>query len=280
MSLSNYYKILGLPPGSSQAEIRKRYRKLVMLYHPDKNPSVEARKKFELVQEAYEVLCGKKQLPIKKSAVSSRKGAQKTKEERIREAQKRYYEQKQREQAENERFYQQLFKGKKWLIIRIAAVVGTVFSCALLIEWFLPSHFEQDRIESFSYAVTSFDDTHQLSVLKTINGRLLWVTENKTILQELGEIQLRKSWIFHDPIECISMKGLNYQRIDLKLTFFAFGSLFIVVFLLPVFTWLFPRKTSFYTLLYYVTLYISPIAIVLFLLGNDHWAHFLCFGYY
>lgn len=32
------FSILGLEPGASESEIRKAYRKLSILYHPDKNP--------------------------------------------------------------------------------------------------------------------------------------------------------------------------------------------------------------------------------------------------
>lgn len=51
-----YYRILELEPGATEVEIKKNYRKLVMRYHPDKNPSPEAASKFLEIQNAYDAL--------------------------------------------------------------------------------------------------------------------------------------------------------------------------------------------------------------------------------
>jgi curved DNA-binding protein len=57
MDYKDYYKVLGAPKSASQAEIKKKFRKLAVQYHPDKNkddPSAED--KFKEINEAYEVL--------------------------------------------------------------------------------------------------------------------------------------------------------------------------------------------------------------------------------
>lgn len=57
MVFKDYYKILGLKTSASSDEIKKAYRKLAMLYHPDKNPDDSAaEEKFKEIAEAYEVL--------------------------------------------------------------------------------------------------------------------------------------------------------------------------------------------------------------------------------
>lgn len=58
MSEISYYEILELPRNSSDADIKKAYRRLAMKWHPDKNPDIaeEAAKKFQEIGEAYDVL--------------------------------------------------------------------------------------------------------------------------------------------------------------------------------------------------------------------------------
>lgn len=54
--MRNHYETLGLPIGASAEQIRKRYRELVRRYHPDVNPSPNAKEQFLRIQEAYQVL--------------------------------------------------------------------------------------------------------------------------------------------------------------------------------------------------------------------------------
>jgi curved DNA-binding protein CbpA len=53
MSAKNYYKVLQLPHTASPADIRKAYRRLAMMYHPDKNGDEVAASYFREIQEAY-----------------------------------------------------------------------------------------------------------------------------------------------------------------------------------------------------------------------------------
>lgn len=57
MAKRDYYDVLGLAKGASSDEIKKAYRKLAMLHHPDRNPGDKgAEAKFKEAAEAYEVL--------------------------------------------------------------------------------------------------------------------------------------------------------------------------------------------------------------------------------
>ena len=53
----DYYRILEIKEDADFSDIKKKYRKLAIKYHPDKNPGDdEAVKKFREITEAYEIL--------------------------------------------------------------------------------------------------------------------------------------------------------------------------------------------------------------------------------
>ena len=55
--LKDYYQILQIEPHSTLAEIKQAFRRLALIYHPDKNPNDKyAEVQFNEIKEAYEVL--------------------------------------------------------------------------------------------------------------------------------------------------------------------------------------------------------------------------------
>src|SRR6185295_5663314 len=61
--LKDYYQILQIQPHSTLAEIKQAFRRLDLIYHPDKNPNDKyAEAQFNEIKEAYEVLTN----PVKK----------------------------------------------------------------------------------------------------------------------------------------------------------------------------------------------------------------------
>ena len=67
VSLDEYYERLGLPNAASAAEIKRAYRRLRAQYHPDRNKGDESAVEpmFKGVQEAFEILTGQRQAPLR-----------------------------------------------------------------------------------------------------------------------------------------------------------------------------------------------------------------------
>lgn len=52
----NYYKILDIPPSSTDDEVKKAYRKMSIKWHPDKNPCEDVTQIMQDINEAYAIL--------------------------------------------------------------------------------------------------------------------------------------------------------------------------------------------------------------------------------
>jgi len=67
LAKKDYFGILRLPPCSSEAVVRHRFKRLARRLHPDVNPSPDATARFREIREAYEVLTD----PIRRAVVDS-----------------------------------------------------------------------------------------------------------------------------------------------------------------------------------------------------------------
>lgn len=56
---ADWYRILGVNPKANDETVRKHYRKLALMLHPDKNKSVGAEGAFKLISEAWSLLSDK-----------------------------------------------------------------------------------------------------------------------------------------------------------------------------------------------------------------------------
>src|SRR5258707_8040643 len=57
MAKRDYYEVLGVQRGASDADLKAAYRKLAMQHHPDRNPGdQDCENRFKELNEAYDVL--------------------------------------------------------------------------------------------------------------------------------------------------------------------------------------------------------------------------------
>ncbi|MFZ1805983.1 MAG: J domain-containing protein [Cyclobacteriaceae bacterium] len=54
--MEDYYQILGIGPRATQLEVRRSFRKLAVLYHPDKNKTEAGEERFKEINRAYGIL--------------------------------------------------------------------------------------------------------------------------------------------------------------------------------------------------------------------------------
>jgi len=279
MPKSKYYKILGLPVGASEQEVRKSYRQLAMKYHPDRNSSPNAEEMFIRLTEAYEILIGKR-TPRGTPGSTPRKSKKESHEERMKTARKRYTEQIIREHLENERYFNYLTKSRKWDTIRLGAFIGTILALFMIMDYFLPHHFEEDQITHFRRSAAYSPGGQEVGLIKTERGDHYWVSRMTYDLHsKTRHIYVETSWIFHNPIYIISRGKLEYNYFNPHFTAFNTAWALIIILLLPLLTIQYKRKSLGFTLLYHASYYGTSILIIIYLILGARWAHILTFGF-
>lgn len=99
--MTDYYKILNLTIEASEAQIKKQFRKLATIHHPDKNSgSKKSEETFKKILNAYEILSNKEKRTIydikykqhfqQNKSVNDRYTYAKTKDEQIKPNQNNY----------------------------------------------------------------------------------------------------------------------------------------------------------------------------------------------
>jgi curved DNA-binding protein CbpA len=274
--MKRYFDVLGLPINADQQQIKKQYRKLAMRLHPDKNPSPEAKALFINITEAYNFLSA--QTSNQPGLITDRK-KEKTREDRIKEAQIRFYNQQQKEKEENERYFQSLFKGKKWQIIKTLAYPSCIISLLLILDFFLPTHFETRQIESV-YSDSSSKNKSISRSLVTSDKQSFHIENSFLSVGKSSElITIEKTGLFHLPKFIYIQYENSISKYGLIFNFYWGLIPTSCVLFVPILVYYFRRKTVYYTIFYYIALYISPVLLCLFLFSDDHWAHLLTLGY-
>lgn len=271
-----YYAIFGLKEDASKSDIRKAYRKLAMQYHPDKNSDPKAHQVFIDLAEAYEILINDK-LPAQESKRSEAR-KEKSFDERRKEAEIRFKNQQAREKLEQERYFSTLTNGRKWKIFKRYAQIAAVFSFLLFIDEFLPLHKESHVVTAFSPKYNGLYESQVISFKTDKNLELFVKNPYPIIYTSRPEIVVFRSWIFHNPVKVLHETPYYIKLFGVD---FAANSLFPAVpilFLIPILTVYFRRKSIWFTVFYLFSFYLVGICFVYFVFAQDRWLHLLTFG--
>ena len=281
--LSKYYKLFGLPETATQADIKKRYRQLAMEYHPDKHKGNE--RKFIEIKEAYEYLTGKRtiaqqQVHTHSPTRSTSQARQQPQEERIKQAKQRQRDSIYQEHIENERYFQSLISGNRWRIIRISAITGALITFVLLLEIFLPSHYEKERIIAYDkYEIGAMESGSFVKKFYLESGKSFYIKNLPPVIyQSDPDILLVKSAIFHNETGIISFYNRQHLSHEIQYNIGAHSRILIPFFLFPLLIILFKRKTYTFTLFYFLSLFLSAPLIAYYLFSGYRWLHLLTLG--
>lgn len=174
--MKDYYGILGVPPSAGELEIKRAFRKLAVRYHPDKNPSPEARPVFHDINEAYDVLSD----PEKRTRYDARREnpfAEIISEPVVQHRDPAYRRRRPRPPAEKEppasfMLMQEYLPYMMW-VSRIGLLTTIVF----FLDFFLPYRQIEERIRSID--AVRFRSGIAYHMIETESGRRIKLYEFK-----------------------------------------------------------------------------------------------------
>lgn len=272
---SKYLKIFGLTENASKDEIRKAYRKLAMQYHPDKNPDPKAQQIFIDLTEACEALIHDKFQLSKKT--KSRK--EKSFEERMHEAEIRFKQQQIRERREDYLYFLKLTSGKKWLFFKQFAYISAFFSVILLVEPLLPTHLEQHKIVAYSQKYKGLVK-NQVICFKTDKDLKIFINDpHPSLYTTHPDILIERSWIFRNPTKIWSTAIYLKKPFKVDFSVISLFPMVPILFLIPLFTIYFKRKSIGFTIAYFFSFYLVGLCVLYFILNQERWFHLLTLSF-
>ncbi len=274
---SKYYQVFGLTESATKAEVKRAYRKLAMKYHPDRNDDPKAHKLFLDLTEAYQIIIDEKPRPSQ--TVVNPKRAEKTQEDRIKEAHERLRRQAERIKNEQQLFIHKLTTGWKFKFFKKMAIVSTVLACILLIEPLLPSRFNKDQVVSYSKSYRGLVQK-EVRMIKTASNQKFFLAEpDPNMLYLYPEIVLESSIWMRNPIR-VWYRG-NYAFTSYHVDFSITNLYPIIPFflLIPLYTWKYSKRNYGFIVLLNFSVYVITISVIYILLSENRWLHLLTFGF-
>lgn len=276
---SRYYRILNLSVGASEREIKRAYRNLAKLYHPDINPSEVAHQKFLQITEAYEILTGQRSIPRQRARPTqtkpSRQSTAKTTDEERVERMRRTKEFKERK-AKAEYFAQQkvfdkLNTGKHRIVFQTIRIMTLIAVAILIIDAILPTKISKHKADYvYESGPSNVYKNKKISTVIYDNGRKIDVvgpffienTENNIFVLERSRL-MNEPLNLHILTNNAHLKYLNSYR--LRYCIYNLVPLLVVILLIPLITFLGSNKKFLLINFYYSALVLASVFLFIFL---------------
>jgi curved DNA-binding protein CbpA len=279
--VKKHFDNLGLPQSANQADVKKAYRKLAMRLHPDKNPDPRAPGLFAELQESYDYLTDyldpSRPKTLKKP---SELRNEKTKEERIKDAQRRYKEQQLKEQRATDRYFNKLTNGTRWKIYRIGSIVCAVLFVVISIDLILPKYNEKDQFSGWSIKESGgliLDNVHPVYLENS--GKFFIEKGLYSDVKYHSTNYVQRTRILHIPMKIIHPVEDQIKTYELDFSFSSLIPVSVLFFAMPAILWFYRKKTPNFSFMYLFSLYVIFPVTVWFLISDYRWLHLITLGF-
>jgi curved DNA-binding protein CbpA len=214
--VKDYYSILGIARTASTIEIKRTYRRLAVLYHPDKNSDPEAAELFKKINEAYDVLGDSEKRKVYDIRLENPFAELLQQEEQPPHRDPRYRRKKPNHQAQRKPTAQDLIREYVRYFAWIT-YVGLGLTMLLMIDFMLPYRQRDEQIKEM-YTVTKSSARHSYSpvyaydLILTDKGKQIRIYNQKEALnfQENDELNVYRTLIFGRAMKAVNLEN-NYE---------------------------------------------------------------------
>ena len=273
MSGSQYYKILGLEPTASDAEVKKRFRKLAKEYHPDTNPNRNATAIFQEMLDAYERILKKDFGTTRVAVQRNRKNTATSNAETQRDFHRKAWERYERMRKEQERelndFYDTFIRGPKMTIKIILAAVSLIILGCLVFDEFAETKNKIDRVVNYNKTRYQSVGDHFVNEIVTKDGMSYFVADYQpSTFEAYPNIQIRESKL------CRLIKQIDHttdrgtSHIEVHFSFYWMRWVLYVFLLVAIIMPFYRKRSTILVLGTWFTYYIVGLTLSIFLLSN------------
>ncbi|MDO1449966.1 DnaJ domain-containing protein [Rhodocytophaga aerolata] len=184
--MADYYEILGVSRQASSQEIKSSFKKLALLYHPDRNPgNPSAEDKFKQINEAYQVLSDTNNKLIYDLKLNGQYIPQAPVYPEYEPRERRRY----RYQQTPPEAYQPRFTKEQ---IRKVYIVGVLFFVGMFIfSFFLYTYMnKKTAVMHYEQALIYAADNRLYQAMSEVNKAIYFNDEYAEAYQKRGELQL------------------------------------------------------------------------------------------
>jgi len=270
MSGAPYYKILGLEPTATDAEVKRRFRELAKQYHPDKNPSADATIIFQQLLDAYERILKKDfGASIKQQTTSNSSSHAAQHREFHRKAWERYEHMRKEQERELNAFYDTFIQGPKLKLKILMGILASLTLICLISDEFLPVHQIADKVTSYNSTRYQSVSDHFVNEIVTGSAGSYFVADYQpSTFESYPKVVIHETAICRLSKEIIHTTDRGTTTIQVHFTFYWIRWLLYAFLLVPIALMFYRKRTTIQVLASWFSFFIVGATMALFFISN------------